>query len=229
MELSAELEEVLKNWALIRLGHEGVMLDRVQKNGQNVQKLADLALTGQVGDTTADDPMGVSIGNKFEFHNYSGEKPADPQETPTPSSPRPNPSVEEIVAAVVEKMAVKASTASTPAPAAQSSKPTVKKEELKDYIKRKVAEGIAAQQSRPTPGIVREPTAPLAERLRPWWPTILGALLATLGAGGVGVAVYQGSGPPAVEVPAEPPVDTDTDTTYSFEISSDKGKGFTTE
>lgn len=85
----------------------------------------------------------------------------------------------------------------------------VTKEEIDVYIKRKIREGIAKP--------------PQESWLKKWLPTIIGG---AIGLGGLGGSVL-------INKPSTPPAavdtDTDTNTQYKFDISSENGKGFSTE
>ncbi len=119
-----------------------------------------------------------------------------------------------------------------PAPAAaEPEKKKLTQEQLSAYIKRKVAEGIAAQKPAPAPVVTPAPVAPTTPVVTPaaeqsllsrYAPLLVGS---AIGLGGLGYAAWPESKP----APAVVDTDTDTNTQYKFEISSDPGKGFSTE
>lgn len=108
-------------------------------------------------------------------------------------------------------------TATEPAaPVAATTKRKVTNEQLQAYIKRKVAEGLAAGQSKPAATAAVAAVQPEQSWLRRYWPMIVGG---AVGLGGAGAAL----------MPKTPAVDTDRASRYSFEISADAGKGLSTE
>ena len=84
---------VAKHWARVRLGHEGVMLDKIERQNRIVEVVARNAMTGKPDDTegwppSGDDSMGVDIGDTIHNHYYpaSTETPAkEPASAPTQS------------------------------------------------------------------------------------------------------------------------------------------------
>jgi len=78
-------EKVAKNWINTRLAHEGMMLDKIQRQGALVRRLIRKTQNGTLGTATDEpedaveaDDVGVMIGN--EIHNHYGQQP-------TPSAP----------------------------------------------------------------------------------------------------------------------------------------------
>lgn len=68
--------EILNNWANVRLGHEALMLDKIQKQNQIVND----TVRGQQRElgyevTDMDEDMGVSIGNKVTHIHQSAPEP----------------------------------------------------------------------------------------------------------------------------------------------------------
>lgn len=94
--LQAGIGWVAKHWPRVRLAHEGVMLDRVQR----VQRIGEIsarnAMTGKVDDTSGwpsneeGDKMGVKIGDEIH-HHYAPEPPPEPEPEPTPEPDKVNP------------------------------------------------------------------------------------------------------------------------------------------
>lgn len=112
----------------------------------------------------------------------------------------------------------------TPAPiapiAAVEPKQKLTKTDLQNYIKRKIAEGIAtAQKSQAVP---QTPLA--AAEPKPWYKrwTIPLVAAASLGTGGIGAATYNYLTKPAA-------VATPDQTEYGFKITSQPGHGISTE
>lgn len=65
-------EKLLRNWAFIRLAHEGLMLEKIAQQQKRVFQVADLAMHGKTTDaTSADgDEMGLNIGNESRAVHY---------------------------------------------------------------------------------------------------------------------------------------------------------------
>lgn len=85
-------DKLLRNWAYTRLGHEGMMLDKIDRQNRIVEVLARNAATGDVGDVRGwpeGDDMGVNIGNEIHYHNTQSPQPT---ETPTQQTQQPAPS-----------------------------------------------------------------------------------------------------------------------------------------
>ena len=89
-------DKLLRNWAYTRLGHEGMMLDRIDRQGRIVEVLARNTATGDLSDMQGwpeGDDMGVNIGNEIHYHNTQSPQLApQPIETPTPPTQQPAPS-----------------------------------------------------------------------------------------------------------------------------------------
>lgn len=92
--VNEHLGKTIKNHMLVRLGHEGMMLDKVLKQNKIVR---DGVRAFQRGETTVnaaaatEDDAGVNIGNEIHYHGVS--QPAAPV-TPTvapPAAPTPAP------------------------------------------------------------------------------------------------------------------------------------------
>lgn len=97
--------KIARNRALLLLGHEGVMLDKVQQQARYLMDVAKGARDGTLGkkpaetqtetDTTEspdeEDQMGVNIGNETHFHLpiTESQKPTTPAPAPAPSLPAP--------------------------------------------------------------------------------------------------------------------------------------------
>jgi len=76
-------DKLLRYWGYARLGHEGMMLDKIQRQTRIVEVLARNAATGDVEDmrgwpgTGDGDDMGVNIGNEIHYHGGNGaERPS---------------------------------------------------------------------------------------------------------------------------------------------------------
>ncbi len=91
--LQAGIDWVGKHWPRVRLGHEGVMLDKITRQNRCVETLARNAMTGKLDDTEGwpgsgepdaegGDGMGVKIGDEIHHHNY----PLPPTSEPLPQS-----------------------------------------------------------------------------------------------------------------------------------------------
>jgi len=82
------IDWVGKHWPRIRLGHEGMMLDKITRQNRCVEVLARNAMTGEMDNAEGwpgqegDDDMGVSIGDTIVNHNYP--QPSEPN-VPAPS------------------------------------------------------------------------------------------------------------------------------------------------
>lgn len=73
------LNWIRRQWANVRLGHEAVMVDRIQR----VQRIGEIAarnaVSGKTGDITdwpgsaKGEEMGVDIGDKVVHHHYYGK------------------------------------------------------------------------------------------------------------------------------------------------------------
>ena len=79
---------VAKHWPRIRLGHEGFMLDKIQRGARIAEVSARNAMTGDMSNTdgwpghTGGDAMGVSIGDTIHYH--APHQPADqPSQSPS--------------------------------------------------------------------------------------------------------------------------------------------------
>lgn len=65
-------DEFEQQWLQLKLGYEGFMLDKIQKQQASVLKLAEQAKTGKFdSDPAAGDDMGVSIGNKAVHYHMA--------------------------------------------------------------------------------------------------------------------------------------------------------------
>jgi len=87
--LKAGLEWVGKNWGKLRLAHEGVMVDRVQRVQRIGEVLARNTMTGDLANTSGwpgekeGDPVGVAIGDSItNNHYYPAEQPPKPEPPP---------------------------------------------------------------------------------------------------------------------------------------------------
>lgn len=71
-------EEFGRLWLQTRLGHEAMMLDKMQKQNAEVMALAKATRTGTVGqpDAPEGEDMGVSIGNKEYHYHYANSQTA---------------------------------------------------------------------------------------------------------------------------------------------------------
>lgn len=84
-------DKLKRNWANARLGHEGMMLEKIMRQNRFVEVSARNAMTGTPGDTNGlpsmsgeGDDMGVNIGNEIHYHVTSPqtEPAAKTGETP---------------------------------------------------------------------------------------------------------------------------------------------------
>jgi len=72
--LEAGVGWVAKHWPRIRLGHEGLMLDKIDRQHRIVETLARNTMTGDMKDVAGwpgnegDDAMGVNIGDHIHYH-----------------------------------------------------------------------------------------------------------------------------------------------------------------
>ncbi len=86
-------EEFKENWMNVRLAHEGLMLEEIQKRNLKVHELADAVRTGTVGKASQPsapaaegEDVGVSIGNKH-YHYYQTSQAAQANTTTTEAAP----------------------------------------------------------------------------------------------------------------------------------------------
>jgi len=83
--LERGLDWIGKHWPRVRLAHEGVMVDRVQRVQRIGEVLARNAMTGNMADTngwpSGDEKMGVDIGDVIHNHYYPPK--------PEPAAPKP--------------------------------------------------------------------------------------------------------------------------------------------
>jgi len=86
--LQQGVDWVAKHWARVRLGHEGFMLDKIQRQSRIVEQLAKNAMTGDSQATDAwpgndgGDAMGVNIGDHIHYH-YADQETETPQQAET--------------------------------------------------------------------------------------------------------------------------------------------------
>jgi len=82
--VKAGVDWVAKHWPRVRLGHEAVILNKIERQNRIVETLARNSMTGEMQDTTGwpdsegDDRMGVKIGDRIENHYHL---PAESRET----------------------------------------------------------------------------------------------------------------------------------------------------
>ena len=73
-QTSEDLGWVLKNWARVRLGHEAMMLDKIDRQNRIVEQLAQNQMTGDSKNIDLWPPkedegdMGVNIGDTINYH-----------------------------------------------------------------------------------------------------------------------------------------------------------------
>ena len=90
--LQGGVDWVAKHWPRVRLGHEGFMLDKIQRESRIVEQLAKNAMTGKKKDVDVwpgndgDDAMGVNIGDHIHYHQV-----LPPEPTPEPVAQAPEP------------------------------------------------------------------------------------------------------------------------------------------
>ena len=67
IEPTTWVDELVQNWANVRLAHEGMMLDKIGQQTKRVFGLADAAANGTLGkgQSAEAEDMSVSIGNKY--------------------------------------------------------------------------------------------------------------------------------------------------------------------
>lgn len=81
--LRSGLGWIAKYWPRIRLGHEGLMLEKIARQNRIVETLARNTMSGNMGDVTGwpgnaeEDAMGVNIGDHIHYHKAE----------PAPASP----------------------------------------------------------------------------------------------------------------------------------------------
>jgi len=84
-------EEFKEHWMNLRLAHEGLMLEDIQKRNLKVHELADAVRNGTIGKPasapTEGDDVGVSIGNKQYHYHYETTQAAQANTTTTEASP----------------------------------------------------------------------------------------------------------------------------------------------
>jgi len=73
--LKAGVGWLAKHWPRLRLGHEGFMLEKIQRQARIAEVTARNSMTGRMDDTTGwpedgDDGMGVMIGDHIENHYH---------------------------------------------------------------------------------------------------------------------------------------------------------------
>ena len=73
-------EKLLRHWMQTRLGHEGMMLEKIRRQNRIVEQLAAQTRDGKfsggaVPSVPEGEDMGVSIGNEVH-HHYASEQPA---------------------------------------------------------------------------------------------------------------------------------------------------------
>lgn len=72
--LKRGVDWVAKHWPRVRLGHEGMMLEKIQRQSRCVETLARNTMTGKMGDVTGwpssgeEEDMGVNIGDHIHYH-----------------------------------------------------------------------------------------------------------------------------------------------------------------
>jgi hypothetical protein len=87
--LKAGVDWVAKHWPRVRLGHEGMMLEKIGRQNRIVEVAARNTMTGKMDDTEGwpsdeeDEDMGVNIGDEIHHHHY----PAPPAEAATEPPP----------------------------------------------------------------------------------------------------------------------------------------------
>lgn len=83
-------EEFEQQWLQTKLGYEGFMLDKIQRQQEAVFKLAEQAKTGKFDSdpgTSAGEEMGVNIGNKaVHYHMASTNTTASATDNSKPST-----------------------------------------------------------------------------------------------------------------------------------------------
>lgn len=90
-------EKLMRLWMQSRLAHEGMMLDKIQKQNEMVRELAVKSANGTIGrdhKMPSGDDMGVRIGDEVHNHFWppthgKGTKPTEPTQptAPTPQQP----------------------------------------------------------------------------------------------------------------------------------------------
>jgi hypothetical protein len=78
----SDTTKFLRNWAFLRMAHEGLMVQRVRENAKKVERLEAFAASGNVEDLKAgEDDVFMPIGN--EIHNHF--EGVQPTATPPPN------------------------------------------------------------------------------------------------------------------------------------------------
>lgn len=99
--------EILEQWAQLRMGHEGMMLDKIQRQNRIVEDTvkAQQQQAGYESTVDGDDEMGVSIGNK----TYNIQPvPQQPQVIQAPTAQKPD-----LISKIATPLAVMAAGAMT--------------------------------------------------------------------------------------------------------------------
>jgi hypothetical protein len=82
--LKAGVGWVAKHWPRTRLAHEGMMLEKINRQNRIVETLARNTMTGDTADVTGwpgnegDDAMGVNIGDHIHYHQALSEQTETP-------------------------------------------------------------------------------------------------------------------------------------------------------
>lgn len=90
--LKQGVDWVAKHWPRIRLGHEGFMLNKIDRQARIVETIAKNAMTGDTQNTegwpdeSEEDEMGVKIGDTI--YNFNEAPPAPPS-PPAPTEAAP--------------------------------------------------------------------------------------------------------------------------------------------
>ena len=87
------IDWVAKHWPRARVAHEGMMLDKMQRQNRIVEVAARNSMTGNMSDLDGwpggegDDGMGVSIGDNI--HHHYAPQPSEPAQSnaASPSTP----------------------------------------------------------------------------------------------------------------------------------------------
>lgn len=85
----SDVEKIIRTVALDRVAHFGMMLEKVNRQNRQVERIGKFAATGKVEDLSAPaaeegEDMGVNIGNEYHFHDGSTQQapaPAPVQES----------------------------------------------------------------------------------------------------------------------------------------------------
>lgn len=101
--LQSWIQKITKDWAGVRLAHEAMMLDKINKQNQRVFALADQTMTGKFEPTAAPpasgDDVGINVGNESKEYHYHYQMAGGAGEQQRPITASPLASVGKLLAA----------------------------------------------------------------------------------------------------------------------------------